>query len=106
MLAPIPSTLETAGDEVEFFHRAKSDTFEAYGIPSPHNALIMIADGGKAILFRTQGTSGELSLREEKRLSPENLLDEGPSGSRPEEQTLQQTDEAIFAKQLAKPFTK
>lgn len=72
----------------------------------PHNALIMIADGGKAILFRNQATSGELSLREEKRLSPENLLDEGPSGSRPEEQTVQQTDEATFAKQLAKTIYK
>ena len=30
-----------------------------------------------------------------------NLLDDGPSGSRPEEQTRSQTDEATFAKQLA-----
>ncbi len=72
----------------------------------PHNALIAVADGSKAILFRNEGTGGELSLREERRLSPQNLLDEGPSGSRPEEQTLRQTDEATFAKQLAETIYK
>lgn len=68
----------------------------------PHNALIVVADGGKAILFRNKDSSGGLSLREERRLTPKNLEDEGPSGSRPEEQTPSETDEATFAKQLAK----
>jgi len=68
----------------------------------PHNALIVVADGGKAILFRNEDPSGGLSLREERRLTPKNLGDEGPSGSRPEDQTPSETDEATFAKQLAK----
>ena len=39
-------------------------------------------------------------------MSPKNLLDDGPSGSRPEEQTPRQTDEATFAKQLAEAIYK
>ena len=67
----------------------------------PHDSLVVVADGHNAILLRKEGSGSDLSLREESRLSPENLLDNGPSGSRPEEQTSQQTDEATFAKQLA-----
>lgn len=67
----------------------------------PHNALIVVADGGGAILFRNDDSSGGLSLKEEQRLTPKHLQDEGPSGSRPGEQTPSQTDEATFAKQLA-----
>ena len=67
----------------------------------PHNALIVVADGHKAILFRNQGAGEEIALREVRRLAPENLNDDGPSGARPVEQTRQQTDEATFAKQLA-----
>ena len=67
----------------------------------PKNALIVVADGRKAILLRTQGAGGEVSLREERRLSPKDLRDDGPSGSRPEDQTPRQTDEATYAKQLA-----
>ena len=69
--------------------------------PIPHNALIVVADGHKAILFRNEGSAVKMSLREERRLSPEKLLNDGPSGSRPPEQTPRQTDEATFAKQLA-----
>ena len=72
----------------------------------PHDALVVVADGRKAILLRKEGGGSGLSLREESRLSPENLLDDGPSGSRPEEQTSQQTDEATFAKQLAEALYK
>lgn len=67
----------------------------------PKNALIVIADGRKAILLRNHGSGGEVSLKEERRLSPKDLRDDGPSGSRPEDQTPRQTDEATFAKQLA-----
>lgn len=63
--------------------------------------LVVVADGHRAILFRDEGTGGTLSLREERRITPENLLDDGPSGARPPEQTAKQTDEATFAKQLA-----
>ena len=72
----------------------------------PENALIVVADGGGAKLFRNTGTGGEISLKEEAALSPKNLADEGPSGSRPEDQTPSQTDEATFAKQLAQKLFK
>ena len=67
----------------------------------PNNCLVLVADGRKATLFRTSEAGPKVSLREERRISPEDLLDDGPSGSRPEEQTPKQTDEATFAKQLA-----
>lgn len=72
----------------------------------PQKALVVVADGGQAILYRNEGTGGDISLREEKRLSPQHLGDDGPSGSRPESQTPRQTDEATFAKQLAQALFK
>jgi protein required for attachment to host cells len=68
----------------------------------PQNTLIVVADGHKATLFRNDGVGEAIVLREVRRLAPENLNDDGPSGMRPVEQTRQQTDEATFAKQLAK----
>lgn len=65
-----------------------------------HKALVVVADGHGAILLRNVGQGDAIKLTEEKRLTPKNLLDDGPSGSRPEEQTPRQTDEATFAKQL------
>lgn len=67
----------------------------------PAKALIVVADGQKAIFLRNTSPSGPVSLHEEERLNPTNLAGEGPSGSRPNEQTPHQTDEATFAKQLA-----
>lgn len=67
----------------------------------PDQTLVVVADGHQAILFRAQSTNEKLSLSEEARLTPKNLDEDGPSGSRPEEQTPRQTDEATFAKQLA-----
>ena len=67
----------------------------------PDRALVVVADGHKAILFRSRGRRDDLKLQEERRLVPKDLEDDGPSGSRPEEQTPKQTDEATFAKQLA-----
>ncbi len=67
----------------------------------PTNALVVVADGGKAILLRNTGKGSDVSLREERRMGPKDLAEEGPSGSRPEDQTPKQTDEATFAKQLA-----
>ena len=72
----------------------------------PNRALVVVADGHGAILLRNEGSAGDVSLREERRLSPKNLRDEGPSGSRPPEQTPRQTDEATFAKQLAEALYK
>lgn len=67
----------------------------------PQNTLVVVADGHQAILLRSHGVKEALKLTEERRLTPKNLADDGPSGSRPEEQTKRQTDEATFAKQLA-----
>ena len=72
----------------------------------PHNALVVVADGGGATLFRNTGTGGELTLKEERKLSPKDLSEEGPSGSRPEDQSPRQTDEATFAKQLVQMLHK
>ena len=69
--------------------------------PIPHNALIVVADGGKSMMFRNTAHGNEVTLREERRDTPTNLAHEGPSGSRPEDQTPKQTNEATFAKQLA-----
>jgi protein required for attachment to host cells len=67
----------------------------------PQHTLVVVADGHQAALFRSAGVKDTLSLTQERRITPQNLEDEGPSGSRPEEQTDRQTDEATFAKQLA-----
>lgn len=67
----------------------------------PQQTLVVVADGHQAILLRSHGIKDGLNLTEERRLTPQNLDDDGPSGSRPEEQTGRQTDEATFAKQLA-----
>jgi len=70
-------------------------------ISIPQQTLVVVADGHQAILFRTHGVKDALTLTEERRLNPKNLAEEGPSGSRPEEQSPRQTDEATFIKQLA-----
>ncbi len=67
----------------------------------PQQTLVVVADGHQAILLRSHGVKDAMRLAEERRLTPKNLADDGPSGSRPEEQTLRQTDEATFVKQLA-----
>ena len=70
----------------------------------PPEALVVVADGAKAILLRNTGTGSELSLKEERRITPKSLSAEsgqGPSGSRPGDQTPHQTEEATFAKQLS-----
>lgn len=67
--------------------------------PVPAQALVVVADGGRAILFRNTGTGGAVSLREERRVEPGNVT-QGPSGVRPNEQTPEQTKEATFAKNL------
>ncbi|KIZ46414.1 MULTISPECIES: host attachment family protein [Rhodopseudomonas] len=72
----------------------------------PHNTLVVVADGGGAMLLRNSGKGGQIELREESRLAPNELLNDGPSGSRPEEQTESQTDEATFAKQLTQTLNK
>ena len=68
----------------------------------PQNALIVVADGIGARFFRNAGHEDKIRLSAEGELTPSNLLSDGPSGKRPSESSSQETDEATFAKQLAK----
>jgi len=67
----------------------------------PQDALVVVADGGGATLFRNTAASGDVSLKEEQKLSLKDFSNDGPSGARPGDQSPRQTDEATFAKQLA-----
>ncbi len=62
---------------------------------------ILVADGGEARLFHSEGQNEAFALKQAQVLRPENLLNDGPSGHRPSESNQQATDEATFAKQLA-----
>jgi len=68
----------------------------------PQNALIVVADGIGARFFRNAGDESKIRLSAEGELKPSNLLSAGPSGRRPSESSEKETDEATFAKQLAK----
>jgi protein required for attachment to host cells len=67
----------------------------------PHNALVVVADGTGARLFRNVSHDSKILLSAEGEFKPD-LLDDGPAGMRPPESSSQETDEATFAKQLAK----
>lgn len=64
-----------------------------------HNALVVVADGTQAILFRNTAKAG-IALEERERMRPRHLQDES-QGKQPEETTPREEDEATFAKQLA-----
>ena len=68
----------------------------------PHNAFVVVTDGVGARFFRNVGNAVNVELSVEGDFKPSNLLDDGPSGVRPPEQSHQETDEATFSKQLAK----
>lgn len=68
----------------------------------PTQTLVVVADGTGARLFRNIGQGGNVSLKKDGEFNPSNLEDDGPARSRPPESTRQETDEATFAKQLAK----
>ncbi len=74
--------------------------------PIPEDALVVVADGGKAILLRNVGVGHELVLNEERRLTLKDFVDDGPSGAGLQEQSPHETGEATFAKQLAKTLGK
>ena len=63
-----------------------------------HDALVVVADGQKAILFRNTAKFG-IELEEQERITPSNLQDES-QGRQPDETTPRDEDEATFAKQL------
>ena len=67
----------------------------------PHHALVVVADGTGARLFRNAGDAHQISLVVDGELKPSDLLNDGPAGKRPIESSSQETDEATFAKQLA-----
>lgn len=64
-----------------------------------HNALVVVADGHQAVLFRNTAKSG-IELQEKERLTPKHLQNES-QGKQPQETTPKDEDEATFAKQLA-----
>lgn len=67
----------------------------------PSEALVVVADGGGARLFRNKGDERALALHQVELRELMNMDDDGPAGSMPGESTGQQIDEATFAKQLA-----
>jgi protein required for attachment to host cells len=67
----------------------------------PKNALIVVADGGKAILLRNTSAEAAISLQEVARLTPDTIGGQGPSGTRAGDQTPGETNEATFSKQIA-----
>ena len=69
---------------------------------TPANALVVVADGTRALLYRNRAKDNGLRLEQTGDLKPRNLDSDGPAGSRPPESSLHETDEATFAKQLAK----
>lgn len=62
---------------------------------------IVVADGGGARLFHSEGQNEAFALKQVQLLQPEDLPNDGPAGHRPTESDQQATDEATFAKQLA-----
>ena len=60
------------------------------------------AEGGRARVFRTGGAPPGLSLQQVDLLEVMNVNDEGPSGIQPGGNDGYQTDEATFARQLAR----
>ena len=68
----------------------------------PVDALVVVADGEGARVFRNRGEDGAVSLHQYDLLELMNMNDDGPSGSLPGESSSRQIDEATFAKQLAK----
>ncbi|HEV7270159.1 host attachment family protein [Pseudoxanthomonas sp.] len=67
----------------------------------PSDALVVIADGQGARLFRNRGEDGAVALHQVDLLELMNMNDDGPAGSMPGESSSRQIDEATFAKQLA-----
>lgn len=67
----------------------------------PGGALVVVADGTSARVFRNVGDDKALALKQEALLEGMNMDDDGPGGAMPAESSASQIDEATFAKQLA-----
>lgn len=68
----------------------------------PAGTLVVVADGAKARIFRNVGDNRSLSLRQHDIMLAGEIPLQGPSGVAPPQQTPQQTDEATFAKHVAR----
>lgn len=66
----------------------------------PNNALVVVADGEGARVFRNSG-NGSVSLQQRDLLELMDANDDGPSGVQPAESGGADIDKATFAKQLA-----
>lgn len=69
--------------------------------PIPTDALVIVADGGSARVFRNRGDARNIQLHQYDMLELMNSNDEGPSGVQPDGATGFDIDEATFAKQIA-----
>jgi protein required for attachment to host cells len=65
------------------------------------NALVVVADGEGAILFRNIAAHG-VKLQAAERLAPGDFADQGPSGAIPPDMGWQEQLEATFAKILVR----
>ena len=63
------------------------------------NTLIVVADGKSAEFWRNHGHT-DPDLEHIETVTYDSLASNGPSGSTPEEQSLQDMSEATFSKQL------
>lgn len=66
------------------------------------DALVVVADGRGARVFRNKGNAQALALHQEDLLELMNANDEGPAGAVPPETGGKEIEEATFAKQLAR----
>ena len=69
--------------------------------PVPHGANVVIATGEMAKIFHNKGDKEYLTLEHIRDLTPQDLLDDGPSGKTAPEESKRELDEATFSKQLA-----
>jgi protein required for attachment to host cells len=67
----------------------------------PSDALVVVADGEGARVFRNRGDERAPALRQVELLELMNMDDDGPSGRMPQGASGSAIDEATFAKQLA-----
>lgn len=67
----------------------------------PLDALVVVADGEGARIFRNRGERGAVSLHRYDLIERMNTNDDGQSAAMPDESSSGQIDEATFAKQRA-----
>lgn len=62
------------------------------------NTLVVVADGTSAVLWLKQGKGTDLVHKET--LTMADVVNDGPSGATPREQSVKDTEEATFVKHL------